>query len=289
MNHLINNNKNKNNLYDARDVVANSNILNEYDLIGIDPGNDVMFSVSSESGIHFDINKNYYNHLSHITRNNIIRKNIDDAGNIKQIIDSLNKTNTKTNDLQEYVKYVRVLVDNWRILMDHHTNSLIYKLKYDTYINKEKALDRISKEIIENVKSSSKVKKKYAKNFDEKLHDLNKNKPLMIAFGNGNGRNTISNTKNSSSKGPIKKVMDRLSRKCVVISVPEHMTSQLCAICKNQLQEVSCLTLPTKRECKEDMCKDFNKKIVLKIRSEIRELKNQLNRIRKDNLSFYED
>ena len=90
----------------------------------------------------------------------------------------------------------------------------------------------------------------------------NKEKPILIALGSGNGSNTISNTKGCSPKGPISKLIFELSKYCIVIMTPEYNTSQLCSECGNYLEDVLCFHYPS------------NKKISLEIDKQIKDINN---------------
>ena len=262
-------------LFDANELKSNSDYLNKYDIIGIDPGNSVMFDISTTSGLHFNIHKKYYYNISHITRNNKKLKTYQDNSNIKIVIDELNTTTYKTHKLEEYIKYINCILDNWKKIFSYYTKNMIYKLKFDSYIHKNKAYARISKEIIKKVKDETQIYKKYKKYFNITVHNENKNKPLLFAFGSGNGDNSITNTKNSKPKGPIKKLMNELSKKQLVISTPEYKTSQLCSNCFKQLDEVYTYHLPKDRAC-DTKEKKNNKKNIIKFKQEINTLKKQL-------------
>ena len=112
---------------------------------------------------------------------------------------------------------------------------------------------------------------------------------LLLAIGTGNGNMTISNTKHSSPKGPLKKLIQELSKYCIVILVPEHNTSQLCCLCDEYLEDVEVYRLPSKKKhhCKtEDEKKIENDKISeTKInKHEVRKIKKQIkNEINKGN------
>ena len=95
-----------------------------------------------------------------------------------------------------------------------------------------------NKGITINRNKVSKIKTKLTAYFDDELKETLKNKPIMIAFGKGNGDITISNTKNSSSHGPIKRILYELSKFSLIILTDENNTSKLCNSCHKELNHV---------------------------------------------------
>src|SRR5207253_10872252 len=76
-------------------------------------------------------------------------------------------------------------------------------------------------------------------------------KPILFAAGKGNGSMTISNTKGSGPKGPIKSLIKELSKYAVVVLTPEDNTSRLCNICKEDVSHVEVFKTKSKKEiCK---------------------------------------
>ena len=85
--------------------------------------------------------------------------------------------------------------------------------------------------------------------FDKEKYKENKNKPKLIAFGKGNGRLTISNTKNSGPKGPIKRIIHELSKICLVILTDEFRTSQICNLCNtDKVEYIKVVEKPKQRD-----------------------------------------
>jgi hypothetical protein len=97
---------------------------------------------------------------------------------------------------------------------------------------KNKSMDNPKNKSKDNPKNKSKYNPK-AKSKD-KPKDTPK-KPTLIVFGKGNGKMTISNTRNSSSHGPIKQIALALSLLVPVILVDENNTSKKCNRCTSPL------------------------------------------------------
>lgn len=222
---------NINGLYDADNLTCIENYLDNFTLVGADPGNSHISDFSIQNGSHFNIHKNIYNDLSHITCNNILLDNLKNIYNMDKIYAMLSSTTYKTSDTEEYVKYVNLIITNWDKIWSYCTNDKITKIHYDTYIHKQKAIERIAKETVNKLKIKS-----------------NSDKKLLIAFGKGNGNITVSNTKNSSPKGPVKKLVNELSKHALVVLVSEHNTSQLCSTCGEKLTDVHTYNYPSHRK-----------------------------------------
>ena len=140
----------------------------------------------------------------------------------------------KTIKLELYNEYIKIIRQNWKQIFDFYSTNNIQKYELDTYINKKKAIHKIVRKIVPKKNKSPKFKEK-----DKLICDLNKyeeikKRPIMIAFGKGNGNTTIDNIKNSGPKGPIKTIAKELSHKCMTILIDEYNTSQVCPICQEQ-------------------------------------------------------
>jgi hypothetical protein len=102
----------------------------------------------------------------------------------------------------------------------------------------KKAIARITRNIID------KYKKEY------------KNKKLLFLIGKGNGNMTITNTKNSSTAGPIKRIVKELSNREVVVLVDEYKTSLLCHHCEEKIKHAYCLQYSSDKCIKENLPKE---------------------------------
>lgn len=252
-------------LFDAKQLKSNNDYLNKFDIVGIDVGNKSVFDITTESGKHFNVTKHYINDLSHNNSNNIKLKKHMDKYNIKNIYEQLSSYTVKTTCINTYMKYVEMIRTYWDDIFTYITSKQIFRLNFDKYVYRQKALSRVAKEIIAEIKSKENVYNKYKKYFSNEIHTNNKDKPILIALGAGNGSGTITNTKGCSPKGPISKLIHELSKYCVVIMTPEHNTSQLCSSCGNYLEDVNCYHYPSKNKINKELEKvDDNEKIKLK-------------------------
>jgi hypothetical protein len=229
------NKKFKRGLFDSDKYTASNNTLNKYHKIGIDPGNKTLLYCVSETGKKIEINKGYYNEISHITKNNQIRKNKLRAFNMSEIYSQLAETGyKKTIDMDIYNKFIIVIRNNWKKLYNFYGRNNIQMLELDSYINKKKAIHKIIRKIVpkNNKKHNFKQKDKLLCS-NEEYNDILR-KPLLLAFGKGSGNMTISNLKNNSPKGPVKTLAKELSKFTTVLITDEYKTSQVCPICQEQ-------------------------------------------------------
>lgn len=233
-------------------------ILDTFDLGGADIGNQVVIDIEMQNGMHKTINKNYLNDIAHVTIN---RKKLDDfksENSEMRVIDKkLSNCNTKTTDDQTYIKYMQEIRDNWDAIWEYHTKDKIFAINFDSYVNKDKAISRVAREIIRDIKDKSTVPKRYIKYFDDEMFEKTKDRPILLAVGNGNGTGTISNTKGTSPKGSIKKLINELSKYCIIIQTPEPNTSKYCSECmksdhKSELQGVEVYKYPAKKNFKRE-------------------------------------
>jgi len=229
--------KYKKGLYDSNECTASEEFLNEFHKIGIDVGNKVLLYCVSETGQEKIITKGYYNEKSHIRRNTKkMNKNIKENETIKNLFKELSDVGyRKTIELKKYNEYIKMVRNKWKEMWKFYGQNKVQKLELDTYINKKKAINKIVRKIIPKRGKKHKFKKKN-KYVDERKCKVEK-KPIMLAFGKGNGRITISNLKNNGPKGPIKKLAQTLCRYCMTILTDEYNTSKICPICMNHKLE----------------------------------------------------
>jgi hypothetical protein len=200
-------------LYDATKIRMKEEDLNKYQTVGTDPGNYKMLNFMKSDGTMFTITKGFYNEISHITRNTHKKQKIIQTDEkLAAFNQTLSDTCIRSASLSNYVAYMRLIVGKWKPLWEYHQQKCFCALKYDTYINSKRAISRICREVREEVSHGNK-------------------KPVIIAFGNGNGNMTINNTKNSSAHGPIKRIAKALSQTMIVVVTDEYNTSKLCSEC----------------------------------------------------------
>lgn len=247
----------KNGLFDATEIKSNNEFLNKFDIGGVDPGNSIMLDISMENGLHTTVHKNYYQDLSHITRNKEILERKIEENKMNEIYSEMSLDNTKTINIKEFMKYVEKVRKHWKKIWEFSENKKILSLKFDTFVHKEYAISRIAKEIVNKIKNEETVSERHKKYFNKGKFTENKDKPIILAIGTGNGNITINNTKHSQPKGPIKKLVNELSKQCVVILTCEHNTSQMCNECNNFLTNVDEYKFPKmKNKHKMDKSKE---------------------------------
>jgi hypothetical protein len=249
-------------LYDADILRRTPQHMSKYHFTAIDPGNKKMLNCvtwQKKYGEEYCISKGYYNEISHINRNTKkINQWIQDNETVSTCYENLSKTCRRGGLLEPYLAYVSEQANTWDALWDFEFQERIAALKYDTFLHKKMAISRICREIIakNGVKSDTKdktkaksknnprynpknklkdkLKAKPKNKSKDKLNDIPK-KPTLIVFGKGNGNMTISNTRNSSSHGPIKQIALALSLLVPVILVDENNTSKKCNRCTSPL------------------------------------------------------
>lgn len=205
-------------LYDATKIRMKTEDLNKYQTVGVDPGNYKMLNFMKSDGEMFTVTKGYYNEISHITRNTHKKQQIIQTDTkMSEINTALSETCIRSASRDQYVAYMKIVADNWEFLWKYKQNKRFSALRYDTYINSKRAISRICREIRSEVVS------------------YGNKKPVILAFGNGNGNMTINNTKNSSSHGPIKRIAKALSVNMRVVVTDEYNTSKLCSECDAKL------------------------------------------------------
>ena len=248
-------------LFTASEVTSTEEFLKQFNSAGNDIGNDRIFDITTKNGRHFAVHKNHYNDLAHITSNRKKLENYQKETGIGYIWEELSKCNTKTTNIKEYMKYVRTVRKHWKAIWKYCTGDTIFRLNFDSFVHKDMAVSKIAKEIIKEMKSKDKIRKSQLKYFMEEGFNQDKDKPILLAIGTGNGSGTITNTKGSSSKGCIKKLVKELSKYCLVILTPEDNTSKLCCKCRDYLESVDAFHLPkvTEYDKKNELIKKEDK------------------------------
>jgi hypothetical protein len=204
-------------LFDASQMVASQKTIDEYIRTAIDPGNGDMLHCVQDNWDNFVITKGYYNEISHITRNMRKKQRMMENSPVQAINETLSAFRIRTANIVDYEKYMRCIGDNWEALWDFYLNPSLVKMDFDTYLHSQKAIATICRKIIGKARDR-------------------KGLPHMIAFGKGNGSITVSNTRNSSAHGPIKRIAYALSEHVLVLLVDENMTSQICSGCHVKME-----------------------------------------------------
>jgi hypothetical protein len=234
----------KNGLYDANNTSITKELFNTFNKISIDPGNRKMLNkLEINTKISHTTTKNYYNHLSGINANKILKdKILKKNADISEIYEQLSKTSLKTSNLNPILEYTKIITKNWDILWTYYTKPVFTKIKYKKYIKSKQAINIICDDLIKKyTKRNEKEDPIRARSAPRGPADKKENKKPIFLMGKGNGNITVTNTKNSSSVGPIKRIINELSKKSLVILVDEYKTSKLCNKCNNEIDHVYCL------------------------------------------------
>lgn len=213
----IKNKRFKKGLFEADLTEANDEYLNGYHIYGIDPGNDTLLYCADEAGNKITISRGFYYQESHINRNTQKMKKYMEDHEMHTIYEALQLTGyRKTVDISKYSQLITIIRNNWDKIWGFYSLPKVQKLPLDTFIYKQKAMQKIVRKIVPK---------------------HNKGKPIMIAFGKGNGSTTISNLKHSKPKGPVKALAKKLSEVSTVVLTDEYNTSQYCSSCNDEKLE----------------------------------------------------
>jgi len=146
-------------IYDADNVYCSEDFLNKFHKEGIDANNGNMIYQVSETNKRTVITKKYYNEISHITKNlKIMNEKIKENG-MTEIYEKMTEINKNTVDINEYKKYIEIIRDNRSKIWNFYSKKEILHLKYDSYINKKKAIGVIIKTLIPEVIKKEREKK----------------------------------------------------------------------------------------------------------------------------------
>ncbi|AYV82494.1 MAG: hypothetical protein Hyperionvirus1_73 [Hyperionvirus sp.] len=241
-------------MYESTEVRCSPEFLKEYRLVGADPGNNPMVDMACEDGIHVTISKNEYFDLAQVFNNNNKINKLREEANMNDITTQLSKTTYRTASTEEFMEYVKVIKKNWNEIWDHYSDYKLSKIKLSSYRSSQKAISGMARRIIERLNDEKNINK-YMKSKEMKLDKSILEKPIIIFFGKGNGSLTISNTKNTSSKGPIKRLIEALSKYVVVILTPEYNTSKMCHLCGEKLIDIETYNFPKRKSLERNMLK----------------------------------
>jgi hypothetical protein len=239
-----------NGLYNIHDIRCEPDYTKKFRVVSVDPGNNPMGCFVCDNGIHVDIHKNEYRDLAHIPRNKEKQEAIWRKSKMECINHKLSLTTRKTYSSEELMKYINVVRENWKDIWAYQSKIELLNLKFDSYNHGQKAIHEMAMRTIERLNDTNNIHRYYkGKDFDY----TTMTKKIIIFYGAGNGSMTISNTKGSSSKGPVKRLMEELSKHVVVIQTPEPNTSKLCNLCHNELEPVKTYHFPSKKKMKKNM------------------------------------
>jgi hypothetical protein len=127
-------------IFDATEIKTQKDFLDNFDIGGVDPGNDIMLHIVMENGIQITIHKNYYYDISHINRNRLLLDEKKDKDKMNEIYSEMALENTKTTNIDEFMKYVKQIRKHWQRIWTYCTSKVIFSLKFDSFVNKEYAM-----------------------------------------------------------------------------------------------------------------------------------------------------
>ena len=93
-------------LYDIKYLKCSKEFLDNFQEVGLDPGNQIMADISTTNNIHFTVNKNEYNDLAHITSGNEKIRKFQDKMNMEHIYEQLSHKCYSTSDINEFISDV---------------------------------------------------------------------------------------------------------------------------------------------------------------------------------------
>ena len=264
-------------LYEVESLKTTDDLLKKYSLYGGDPGNDPMTYFTGKNGTAFKFHKNEYNDAALITKNKKKNEILRNKEGMDLITRELSETIHKTSDLKEFIRYTRVVLKYWDSIWDFYSNIRILQIKLETHIRSQKAIGLMARRIIERMKNPM-LRSPYNRKHRIQVDETKLQKPIILFYGTGNGNMTISNTKNSSSKGPIKRLINELSKYILVILVDEYNTSQLCHLCHSKMEGVDAYNFPSMKKLKRNLWSQ-TKNGSLMFSSVLEEISDPINRI----------
>jgi len=247
-------------VYEAIDLKCSEEELKKYDIRAADVGVQDIVHVTSKNGFTKIITRNQYYHESHINRNKkkseeLIKKNC------KEVFEELTECPHKTANIKKYIKYILMIFKNWDKIWKMNETLKANKLKYDTCMNKKRAMKHILRSLVRRrqiqrnrkgkpgkkeksmTNSNGKVSwpefnnsdtnKKY---FDQEAYNEQKDLPKLFAYGKGNGNTTVSNVRGSGPKGPVKELAKQLGKRSLVALTNEYNSSQYTKCHKSKIE-----------------------------------------------------
>jgi len=188
----------------------------------------------SETGNKLDITKGYYYDICNMKKNTTTKKEL--MVTMEDINEKITETKyKKTLVLEEYMKYIELVHNNWEKIWNFYASDAVLKLNYKKYKDKKQGIKRIINKILPK---DNKIRwQKYkpvcetSANGDKIITNKLEKLPKLFIIGKGNGNLTVSNVKGVSQKGAIKKVVYEISKRALVLLQDEHRTSMLCNEC----------------------------------------------------------
>ena len=129
-----------------------------------------------------------------------------------------NMPSKKTNNLNLYLKYISYTLSGLTVCLKFHFDKPFRKLKFTSYIFKQKTINNLCKKIT--------TKK-----------NINDTKKVLIGFGNWSSQKD--SIIRGHRRGPVVRLKHELKRWCTLKLVDEYNTSKLCCRCDNETEKVS--------------------------------------------------
>jgi hypothetical protein len=107
------------------------------------------------------------------------------------------------SSIDDYRHYLAYILQHKQTLLEFYGERKWSRMRWKTYINKQKAYDEICKRITSN------------------------DKRTIVAFGNGG----FSSSSKGHAPGPVKQLLWELRKRCRVRTVDEYRTSKTCSLC----------------------------------------------------------
>ena len=129
-----------------------------------------------------------------------------------------NMPSKKTNNLNLYLKYISYTLSGLTVCLKFHFDKPFRKLKFTSYIFKQKTINNLCKKIT--------TKK-----------NINDTKKVLVGFGNWSSQKD--SIIRGHRRGPVVRLKHELKRWCTLKLVDEYNTSKLCCRCDNETEKVS--------------------------------------------------
>ena len=141
----------------------------------------------------------------------------------------------KTNNLNCYSKYITYALTGLTKCLKFHLDKPFRKLKFTTYIYKQKTINELCK-IITGKKS------------------INDTKKVLIGFGNWSSQKD--SIIRGHRRGPVVGLKNELKRWCTLKLVDEYCTSKMCCRCDSETEKVSYgkIKVNSVLRCKNNEC-----------------------------------
>lgn len=189
--------------------VSNKILKKTDNVIAIDPGRtNLIYGIENKTNkIHKLTRKQYYHEIKSNQRNKKARKWNKE---ISHELTIMSKVSIKTVKSENWQKFLTKYIKKYDILWEHYTQNKWSRLKFDSYINKNKCLDTFFASF-----------------------NTNKEKPI-IAYGAAKF--------NPNNKNELSAPTTFLSKKCnkfyTTIMIDEYNTTKMCCGCGNELTKI---------------------------------------------------